>query len=573
MLEGSTGRTRLIAYFSMEIAIDRDLPTYSGGLGVLAGDTLRSLADLDVPAVGVTLVHRRGYFRQRLDPDGGQHVEPDGWDPALATGLERVPERVAVEVEGRQVQVGAWRYLVRGVRGSSVPVLLLDTDLPENAPEDRRLTDELYGGDERYRLHQEVVLGIGGLHMLRARGHAGILCFHLNEGHAALASVALLEEDSPAPPADAGERARRIERVRRSCVFTTHTPVPAGHDRFPGDLARKVIGERRWQWLEALGVEDELNMTALALEAADFVNGVAMRHGEVSQNLFPGYPIRSITNGIHAPTWASPSFAALFDRHVPNWRFDPFSLRYAVSVPLAEIAEAHRGAKRALVEALPAARNEGLDAFTIGFARRATAYKRATLLFRDVERLAALARRHGPLRVVMAGKAHPRDRDGQEIIRGIHRARDALRGRVEVHYLPNYDWSLGALLCAGVDVWLNTPIPPLEASGTSGMKAALNGVPSLSVLDGWWVEGCVPGVTGWAIGADGVELPADERDARDAEALYAGLDGEVLPCFFRDAERYAGIMRGAISINASFFNTHRMVLEYVHEAYRLGDAG
>jgi starch phosphorylase len=563
-------RAALVAYFSMEIAIDPSLPTYAGGLGILAGDTLRSLADLGVPAVAVTLVHRRGYFRQRIGRQGAQRVEPERWNPSAR--LAAVARSVSFELEGRRLHVRAWRFCVRGERGAEIPVLLLDTDVARNSPEDRRLTDDLYGGDLRHRLRQEAVLGIGGVRMLRALGHDRIQRFHLNEGHAALAGVALLEERSPEPPRDRRARQRLARELRRSCVFTTHTPVPAGHDRFPRELARAVLGERRMRWIDALDGAEELNMTELALRASDFVNGVAMRHGEVSQGMFPDHPIRSITNGIHPPTWAAPPLAALFDRRLPAWRTDPFSLRYAVSIPLAELEAAHAAAKRELVDALPGvrARAAARETFTIGFARRATAYKRAALLFRDTPRLAALVGRFGAARVVMAGKAHPRDRDGQAMIRAVFQARRELRDRLAVHWLENYDMALARRICAGVDLWLNTPVPPLEASGTSGMKAALNGVPSLSILDGWWVEGCVPGVTGWAIGADGgSEADPEARDARDAEDLYAALESQVLPCFFGDRPRWLGVMRGAIAVNASWFHTHRMVLQYLHEAYRI----
>jgi starch phosphorylase len=560
-----------VAYFSMEIALEPAIPTYSGGLGVLAGDTIRSCADLGIPMVAVTLVHRRGYFRQRLGPQGQQTEEPDIWAPK--EHAEPLPAQVSVGIEGRPVQIAGWRYWVQGANGAPVPVLLLDTDLPENSPADRRLTDALYSGDERHRLCQETILGIGGIRMLRALGHADIERFHLNEGHAALVAVELLEEGGADVPPEPAPLAQQIESLRARCVFTTHTPVPAGHDRFSLDLAQKVLGEGRCRWIEALGIRTALNMTELALASAAFVNGVAMRHGEVSRSMFPDYPIRSITNGIHAPTWASPSFRALFDRHIPGWRTDPLSLRYGVKIPLREIAWAHNRAKQVLLQRV----NEGSsdrfepNVFTIGFARRVTAYKRAALFFRDLDRLVAISDRIGPLQIVLAGKAHPKDQEGKAMLREIFRARDQLRGRIAVAYLENYEMDLARVLCSGADLWLNTPVPPLEASGTSGMKAALNGVPSLSTMDGWWVEGCVPGVTGWAIGEDdGPDPEGRDRDDRDAQALMAVLAEEILPCFYRDRDRYLTIMRSAIALNASFFNTQRMALQYLYEAYMNG---
>jgi starch phosphorylase len=555
----------LIAYLSMEIAVDPAMPTYSGGLGVLAGDTVRSSADLGVPMVALTLLHRRGYFRQQLDPRGRQTELPADWRVEdFATPLA---PRVQVEIEGRRVAVRAWLRAVRGFTGREVPVYLLDTDLPENEREDRRLTDELYGGDDRYRLSQEVVLGIGGVRMLRALGQKQVGRFHLNEGHAALAVAELLQESGPPGP----DATARVAEVRRRCVFTTHTPVPAGHDRFPAELVRRVVPEEIARWLEVLGQREGVNLTDVALRGSRFVNGVAMRHGEVSRGMFPQYPIRSISNGIHPATWAWPSVRALFDRHVPDWRRDALALRYAIAIPPSEIWWAHGRAKRALVEHVNQRTTAVFDegTLTLGFARRATGYKRASLIFSDVERLTAIAKRAGPLQLVFAGKAHPRDADGKAMIERIFAAAVALRGRVAVAYLPDYDMELGRLLVAGSDVWLNNPIPPLEASGTSGMKAALNGVPSLSVLDGWWLEGCVEGVTGWAIGGDraGTRAFRSEFDHRHDEALYDKLERAVLPTYYEQRERFQEMMRFAIALNASFFNTQRMVLEYLYEAY------
>jgi starch phosphorylase len=563
----------LVAYFSMEIALEPEMPTYSGGLGVLAGDTLRSAADLGVRMVAVSLLHRQGYFRQRLDPEGGQTEEPVAWP--VERFAEPVAPRASVAIEGRTVWIRAWRYRVRGVGGAEVPVLLLDTDLAENAPSDRALTGTLYGGDDRYRLAQEVVLGVGGVRMLRALGYARIDRFHLNEGHAALAVLELVDERRAAglgaPVASA------LDEIRRHCVFTTHTPVPAGHDQFPACLVDEVLGPEPAALLAELGQRDVLNLTDLALRSARFVNGVAMRHGEVSRSLFPQYPIRSITNGIHPATWVAPSFRALFDRHIREWRSDALALRYAVGIPPSEIRWAHARAKDALLAEID--RSTGGAGFrpevlTIGFARRATAYKRATLIFRDVERLAAIAEAVGPIQIAFAGKAHARDLEGKALIQEIFAARDRLRGRIPVVYLEDYDMRLAKLLCSGSDVWLNTPVPPLEASGTSGMKAALNGVPSLSVLDGWWLEGHVEDVTGWAV--ESSQRETGGRDQAAAEALYRKLEEAVLPRFYAAHDRYLETMRYAIALNASFFNTQRMVLQYLYEAYqepRSGGAG
>ena len=558
----------------MEIGLDPGMPTYAGGLGVLAGDTIRTAADIQLPLVAVTLLYRSGHFFQRLDTRGMQTEEPVKW--ILEDFLEPLDARAQVEIEGRTVHIRAWRYWLTGQSGFQVPVYLLDTDLTENSEWDRTLTGVLYGGDLYYRLCQEVVLGIGGVRMLHALGHQQIGRFHLNEGHAALLVIGLLEEERAAKGADQPVTPETVDAVRHRCVFTTHTPVPAGHDQFPSDMAHRVLGDRLWGWLRICGQDTVLNMTALALRCSRYINGVAMKHGEVSHSLFPGYPIHSITNGVHAATWAAPSFQALYDRHVPDWRRDPLTLRYAVGISGMEIWEAHLAAKRRLIEFINHETNEGFDVnvLTIGFARRAAAYKRFTLLLHDIDRLKAMAGRVGRIQLVFAGKAHPHDQDGKEIIRRVHEARDVLRGHVPVVFLPSYDMVLAKMLCAGVDVWLNTPLPPHEASGTSGMKAAMNGVPSLSVLDGWWIEGHIEGITGWSIG-DRVEAclePKEGMDACHAAALYDKLEQNVVPCFYKDRDRFIEIMRHTIAINGSFFNTHRMVAQYMNDAYSVLDS-
>lgn len=555
----------MIAYFSMEIALDPGMPTYSGGLGVLAGDTLRAVADLGIPMVGVTLLHRKGYFRQRLDAQGNQREEPATWAPEQF--LEPLSPRVTVLIEGRRVHVRAWRYLVHGVRENPVQVYLLDTALPENDPWDRALTDYLYGGDQRYRLCQEVVLGLGGVAMLRALGHTNVQTYHMNEGHSALLALALVEEQTRGRGLRAATKSE-ISEVRNRCVFTTHTPVPAGHDKFPLDLVRQVLGEEPCSFMERHECcqDNTLNMTLLALFFSRYINGVSMRHEEISQDMFPNYPINSITNGVHGATWASAPFQRLYDRHIPQWRKDNHYLRYAIRVPLGEIQQAHYEAKQAMLAEVQRRSGEVLDprVLTIGFARRATAYKRADLLFTDLARLRRIAGQAGPFQVVYAGKAHPRDEGGKAMIRRIYEMSNALRDTVRIVYLEEYDMVLAKHLCAGADLWLNTPQKPHEASGTSGMKAALNGVPSLSVLDGWWIEGHLEGVTGWAIG-HGWEPVSDPKV--DAASLYDKLEYVILPMFYGRPSAFAEVMRSAIAINGSYFNAQRMMLQYWENAY------
>src|SRR5688500_10297634 len=373
-----------IAYFSMEIALETALPTYSGGLGVLAGDTIRSAADLGAPLVAVTLLHRKGYFVQHLDGSGRQSESAVDWQPEQV--LEPLQPRVTVEIEGRTVHVRAWQYLVRGVSGQTVPVFLLDTALPENAPQDQGLTDTLYGGDNEYRLRQEVVLGMGGAAMVRALGYDGDVIHHINEGHASLLTLCLLEKQREGQWNGEVSEAD-VAAVRRQCVFTTHTPVPAGHDKFPLDMARRVLGDERVNLLHRAGAleGDTLHMTVLALRFARYVNAVAMRHQEVSREMFPKHEIESVTNGVHGVTWTSEPFRQLFDRHIPRWRYNNMYLRYAVKIPLDEIRDAHAAAKGILLREVQRRAGVTLDpkVMTIGFARRSTPYKRADLIFTD----------------------------------------------------------------------------------------------------------------------------------------------------------------------------------------------
>ena len=554
-----------VAYFSMEIALEPDIPTYSGGLGVLAGDTLRAAADLGVPMVAITLAHRKGYFRQVLDRFGNQSESPSPWQPGERLQLMDATARVVIE--GRHVQVRAWRYLIRGVGGHCVPVYLLDTDCPENSEWDRALTDSLYGGDRHYRLCQEVVLGIGGVRILRRQGHMNVGIFHMNEGHAALLALALLEERLGSPDLGAATE-KDLEEVRRQCVFTTHTPVPAGHDQFTRDVMRQILGPERAAALNVTHCcpDEVLNMTFLGLRFSHYINGVAMHHGEISRDMFPTYPIHAITNGVHAVTWTSPPFQALYDRHIPAWRSDNVYLRYVIGVTTGEIQAAHSEAKRNLFDQVKSKTGVALDpsVMTIGFARRAATYKRFDLLFTDDARLREITEAAGPLQIIFGGKAHPQDDEGKAQIRRVFEHAAQLNSEhLKVVYVEDYDMAWGRSLTSGVDLWLNTPQQPHEASGTSGMKAALNGVPSLSILDGWWIEGCLEGLTGWSIGkAADIGGPS----IGEAASLYNKLE-EIVKLFYQKPASYGEVMRTAIAINGSFFHTQRMVSQYLANAY------
>ncbi|MCL2660231.1 MAG: alpha-glucan family phosphorylase, partial [Acidobacteriaceae bacterium] len=530
---------RTIAYFSMEIALSPKIPTYSGGLGVLAGDTLRSGADMDVPMVAISLVHRAGYFRQILS-DAGQQTESDWpWSPEATIPLAN--QIVTITLQGRPLLVRAWRYDVKGVSGHILPVFLLDTDVEGNDPWDRRLTDHLYGGDAYYRLCQEAVLGIGGVALLEALGCKPKV-YHMNEGHAALLSVALLEEQLNGRLLSQATEADR-NAVAQQCVFTTHTPVPAGHDQFGLDQMNQVLGRDRGAAIEASGCihNNALNMTYLALRFSRYVNGVAMQHGKVSQQMFPAYKVHSITNGIHAGTWLSPAFQTLFDNEIPDWRRDNHYFRSVYGINPARIAACHMKNKYRLFETLAKRTGHYFNpsVLTLGFARRVATYKRANLLLHDPERLVALADKIGGLQILYAGKAHPQDNAAKSLIREVYATAAKLNSKsLQIYYIENYDWEMGALLTQGVDVWVNTPRRPYEASGTSGMKAAVNGVPSLSILDGWWIEGCAENTTGWAV-EDG------ESEAAEANSLYEKLEKQIAP-LFSNPHAWAEIQRHCI---------------------------
>jgi len=546
----------MIAYFCMEIALESQMPTYSGGLSVLAGDMLRSAADLGCPLVGVSLLPRKGYFRQKLGADGWQAEEPMEWD--VGKFLKEMPQRVSVTLEGRPVRIRAWKYEIRGLDGFIVPVFFLDTDLPENSPQDRTLTHFLYGGDAHYRLCQEAILGIGGVRMLRVLGFADIRKFHINEGHASLLTLALLEE-RPRESDGTWVTKEDVETVRRQCVFTTHTPVPAGHDRFDLEMAKQVLGRPEIDAVPELFLkEGKLNMTTVGIQLSGFVNGVSKKHAEISRQMFAPHPVAAITNGVHAATWTAPPFQELFDKHLPGWRKDNALLKEALKISGEEIWQAHAKAKQELIDQVNQATQIGMDpqVFTIGFARRAAEYKRGDMLLRDPERLKGIVSKIGGLQILYAGKAHPNDNGGKEMIRRIFQASQVLREQIKIVYLENYDMQIAQRMTAGVDLWLNNPQPPLEASGTSGMKAALNGVPSFSVLDGWWIEGCQEGVTGWGMDDAG-------------QSLYDKLEQVIVPMFYRERDRFVEVMRNAIAMNGSYFNTHRMLQEYIAQAYSL----
>lgn len=548
-----------IAYFSMEVALRPEIHTYSGGLGILAGDTARSAADLEIPLVIVTLISRAGYIQQKIDGNGEQVEYPDPWQPD--DWAQPLRAKVSINIEGREVWVRPWLYILSGISGYQIPILLLDTDLIENEPQDRSITDVLYGGDDKYRLKQEIVLGVGGMRLLGALGFEAHT-FHLNEGHSALLALEILRRHrQPKEMVGPGECNYDIGRVKDHCVFTTHTPVESGHDRFSYSLVEQVLGDYfDISELKLLAGQHDLNMTQLALSLSGRINGVSPKHAQIARQQFPKYKVNAITNGVHPRTWTSAPIAKLYDRYLPEWMHQPSVLIRADQIPEQEIWAAHQEAKRNLgifiVEKTGI--EISLETCTLGFARRMTSYKRPDLLFTDIERIKNICKRY-PLQIILAGKAHPLDQQGKILIRKLHDHMNLLSETVRIIYVENYDMHAAQFLTSGVDIWLNTPMPPMEASGTSGIKAAFNGVPHFSVLDGWWLEGYIEGVTGWSI---------DTTDTlqRDALDLYNKLEQVVLPKYYDDRSEWMQIMKNVMSKNTRF-NSHGMMRRYAAEAY------
>ncbi|MFC4102583.1 alpha-glucan family phosphorylase [Paenibacillus xanthanilyticus] len=578
-----------VAYFSAEFGIDESLPIYSGGLGILAGDHIKAAADLNIPLTGVGILYGKGYFQQRINESGWQqHLYPEvdleasAYPVRLARDAEDRPVVIRVTLAGRQVHAKAYT-----VQMGTVTLYLLNTDMDDNGDEDRRLTDTLYPSDPDVRIRQELLLGIGGARLLVALGIQPDV-WHLNEGHSAFLALERIRMLS----AEGVPFETALEAVKASTVFTTHTPVPAGHDVFSVEMMDRYFGDYYWQ----LGTDRErvlslgrlggaFNMTRLAVSTSSKVNGVSKLHGEVTRDLFHGWtphiprqdiPVDSVTNGIHIGTWLAPGIKALYDRHLPSdWavRTAERDIWTAVrDIPAKELWEAHQQAKSDMAEelGLPIA-SSGEGPLVIGFARRFATYKRALLIFRDLERLERILRDpNRPVSLVFAGKAHPADGPGQELIRRLVELSREERFKGRVHIVENYAMDKAKKLVQGVDVWLNTPVKPMEASGTSGQKAAMNGVLNCSVLDGWWVEG-YNGRNGWAI-EGATDVDAEHQARQDSEALYRLLEDEIVPLFYRRDDRaipteWVGMMKESICTLAPVYNTHRMVSDYWHKVY------
>ena len=539
-----------IAYFSAEIGLSSSLPTYSGGLGVLAGDHIKASADAGIEMLGISLLYKEGYFKQLLDKEGNQKEEYPRFE--LGDNLSLLPNKFSIKIRGREVWIQAYEYLHTSETGHIIPIYFLDTDIDENISEDRMITLRLYSGDKNHRILQESILGFGGIRFLDAYDFDKIEKFHMNEGHSSFLTLALLEKYN-----------KNEEKVKSMCHFTTHTPVAAGHDNFSIERCSNILNSLIPNDLKLPSIKDNrLHMTELGLYYSNTANGVSKLHGKVAQDQFPDFDIDYITNGVYHPHWIGDSFAELFDDYFKNWKIDPNLLLNVDNIDNEKIISAHKQQKDELINYANLFTENKLssDVLTIGFARRAAEYKRAGLIFSNIEKLIEIG--SGKIQMIFSGKAHPNDIKGKQIIKEVVNNANQLVDEVNIVFLENYNMHLGRLITSGVDLWLNTPIRPNEASGTSGMKAALNGVPNFSVIDGWWAEGCKDNENGWAIGS-----PDSCNDIADAESLYFKLENQIINTFYNDKIKWIQIMKNSIKTGVDF-TAHRMVNDYKDKFYK-----
>ena len=541
----------MIAYLSAEIGLYSELHTYSGGLGVLAGDHLKSAADEGIDIAAVTLLYREGYGRQHLDSEGNQTETYPDLDPSRHlrdTGLE-----LEIPLDGHVLNSKIWKTVIKGIGGHEVPVYFLDTRHASNEDRHLKLSDRLYAGGDDMRVRQEYLLGVGGIRALKILGHWPLKGLHLNEGHCSFAGLEMLRQGWTR------------EQCSKRTLFTTHTPVAAGHDKFDWDLVNNVTGDLIGGPEREIATHEGLcSMSHLGIGMAGRVNAVSHLNAEVASKMFPEVTIEPITNGVHHTSWISPTMARLYDEELDGWRSDGSLLEKAqiLSDTGLERARAEsRAVLRELVRSMTGIELDG-NRLTVGFARRFATYKRASLVFKDIQRLNQMG--SGKLQFVFSGKAHPRDEGGKRLIKEVFAASKELED-IPVAFLEDYSMATGLAMTSGVDVWLNTPVRPMEASGTSGMKAVMNGVPNLSILDGWWPEACRHGENGWGIG----RKEEDRDDDRDAESLYNIMENEVIPTWSSRRSNWTRIMKNAISVGPRFTG-QRMIRDYksIYQAFK-----
>lgn len=549
MINKKTKTKAKVAYFSMEIALENDIKNFAGGLGVLAGDILRAASEKKYPILAVSLLYKHGYFKQVITKKGKQETRVDKTN---FSKLKLLPFKINLNISQDKVVVRAWKYILKSGDGLEIPVYLLDSDWPENREKHRRLCENLYDGDLRKKLKQSIILGRGGVKLLEKLRETDVKKIHLNEGHGALAAIELFLNSKKKSLSD------KIKEVREKLVFTTHTPVVAGHDIYFGEFLLKYQPDFPIK-VKGLVKDDRVNFTNLAMFFSSYINGVSLKHRAVSRKMFPAYKIDSITNGINSSLWTAPEFKELFDRYIPNWQEKNELLKQAEKISLLEIKSAHQKAKLRLIKLVEEKTKLKFreDVFTITFARRFAPYKRPSLLLDDLEALKKINKKVGKIQIIYSGKAHPNDVVGQTLISEVNKRIKELAKEIKIAFLENYDIEIAKVLVAGSDLWLNNPVAPNEASATSGMKAAHNGIPQLSTLDGWWPE-AYPKKTGWIIKDDGVE-----------NNLLEVLSEKIIPLYYKKEEEYFKICRKAISLNAAKFNTQRVLGEYIKKAYRV----
>jgi starch phosphorylase len=558
----------MIAYFVMECAVDSRIPTYSGGLGILAGDTLQSFADLEVPAVCITLLWKNGFTNQQLSNDGTQLSSLQEWD--VNKYMQPANIKIKIPMGGKDITVTAYKYIVESTKGNNeIEVYFLTPDTPENDPETRKICDRLYIEGGLTRLKQEIILGIGGYEILKAINYRPFL-YHINESHSAFLIAGLMKDMND------------LNRVKSRVVFTTHTPIPAAFDKFvmkdvkdmlAGYCEEKIFNDI---YREKLEDKDEFNLSWLAIKNAKNVVAVSRKHKFVSEHIFEGYKLKYVTNGIHHVKWASSHHKMLFSKYIQGWEEDPDLLREAACIPDGDFVQAHILCKETLIEMINAETNSSFVTtdFTIAMAKRVTHYKRNNLILSNLDKLIDIAEKKGNIQIVFAGKAHPADTDGVTMIKSINDASRYILSKtkkVKIAFLENYNIHKANIILSGVDLWLNNPTRPLEASGTSGMKSSLNGVPNFSVFDGWWLEACMEGMNGWGIGPRPAWTDLSySDDMQDLNDIYGKLEFNILDLYYKNYSDYIKIMKMAISSIAPYFNTNRMVSEYVTDLYLTG---
>lgn len=558
----------MIAYFVMECAVDSKIPTYSGGLGILAGDTLQSFADLEVPAVCITLLWKNGFTNQSLSGNGTQFDSIQEWD--IEKYMQPTNIKITIPLGGKDITITAYKYTIESTKGDNeIDAYFLTPDVPENDAETRKICDRLYIGEGLIRLKQEIILGIGGYEMLKKIKYKPFL-YHINESHSAFLIAGLMKD------------IKDLNKVKSRVVFTTHTPIPAAFDKFKmkniADMLNRYCDKQVFYdiYREKLNDNDEINLSWLAIRNAKNVVAVSRKHKFVSESIFQGYKLKYVTNGIHHVKWTSSNHKMLYSKYINGWEDDPNLLRGAACIPDSEFARAHMLSKETLIETI----NSETDAsfttenFTIAMAKRVTRYKRNNLILLEPDKLIEIAEKKGGIQIVFAGKAHPADIDGKSMIKSIHDSAKYISSKtkkVKIAFLENYNIHMANIILAGVDLWLNNPTRPLEASGTSGIKASLNGVPNFSVLDGWWLEACMEGINGWGIGPKSAWTDlSHSSDMQDLNDIYGKLEFNILDLYYKNFSFYLKIMKMAVATIAPHFNTNRMVSEYVTDLYLTG---